>query len=213
MGRRGGRPPRCRGALPVRPARRPVHADIHLGHQRRSQGGDVQSGQGRDRRRDDDRPVQPRPPRCLLRIDAAVPFQCCAGGVGGVIGLPRLNGVAAQVLCIRISAGHPPLRRHLRQLRRQAVVLCARHTAAPGRRRQSAACGLRQRGSTRRHRAFRRQIRLRRHRRLRVDGGRGGDQPHTGYPDRRTWSAARRASRSAMSTPVSLVRLAWSASW
>ena len=95
------------------------------------------------------------PERRLLRVDAAVPFQRGAGRVGGGVGLPGLNGVAAQVLRVAVPSGYPPLRRHLRQLRRQAAVVCACHTGASRRRGQSAAGGVRQRGRARRHRAVR----------------------------------------------------------
>ena len=65
----------------------------------------------------------------------------------------------------------------------KAAVLCARHTRAPGRRRQSIAVGVRQRRRTRRHRPFRRQVRLPGHRRVRVDRGRYRHRSHTGRPD------------------------------
>ena len=47
-------------------------------------------------------------------------------------------------------------------------------------------------GAPGRHRAFRRQIRLPGHRRVRVDRRRGGHRPHTGHPGRCSGSAARR---------------------
>ena len=77
-------------------------------------------------------------------------------GLGGVIGVPGLDGVAAQVLCVAVPARRPALRRDVCQLRRQAAVLRARHPGASRRRRQPAAGGLRQRGRARRRRPVRR---------------------------------------------------------
>ena len=50
------------------------------------------------------------------------------GGLGGGVGCRELNCVAAQVLRISVPSRHSPLRRDLRELRRQAVVVRARHT-------------------------------------------------------------------------------------
>lgn len=149
MDRRGGRTPGYRGAFSIRGSRRPFHADLHLGHQRRPEGGEVQPPQGCDRRRDDHAALQSGPRRRLLRLDAVVPFQRGAGRLGGGCGLPRLNGVATQIFGVAVPGRRPPLWRHLRQLRGQASFVCACDTGASRRRGQPAAGGVRQRGSTR----------------------------------------------------------------
>lgn len=134
MDRRGGRTPGYRGAFSIRGSRRPFHADLHLGHQRRPEGGEVQPPQGCDRRRDDHAALQSGPRRRLLRLDAVVPFQRGAGRLGGGCGLPRLNGVATQIFGVAVPGRRPPLWRHLRQLRGQASFVCACDTGASRRR-------------------------------------------------------------------------------
>ncbi len=73
----------------------------------------------------------------------------CWSGWARVTGVPGLDGVAAQVLRVAVPSRRAPLRRDLRQLRRQAAVVHPRHAGAPRRRRQPAAGGVRQRGRTR----------------------------------------------------------------
>ena len=58
------------------------------------------------------RAVRTRARRHLLRVDAAVPFQCGDGRLGGRAGVRGLTRVAAQVLRVAVHSGRPPLRRH-----------------------------------------------------------------------------------------------------
>ena len=161
----------------------------------------------------DDAAVQPGPRRCLLRVDAVVPFQRGTGRLGGGGGVPGLIGVAAQVLCVGILAGRAPLRRHLRQLRGQAVVLCARHARAARRRGQPAARGVRQRGRTARRRAVRPQVRLSTCRT--VSGRPNSEWPSRVPPKLRParWGHYPKESGSSTPTPVSRARRASLANW
>ena len=167
----------------------------------------MQPRQGRDRRRDDDPALRPRPRRRLLRVDAVVPFQRGAGRLGGGGGVPGLNGVAAQVLCVRIScptsaATAPPTPTTWASRCR----MCSPHPS--GRTTRTTRCG---RCTATRAYPPTSSVSAARfgcvvQRRVRVDRGRGGDRPHPGYPGGRAGSAARRASRSSTPTPASPAR-------
>ena len=182
MGRRSRGPPRCAGDRAGGRARRHVHADLHVRYQWRPQGRDLQPRQGRDRRCDDDRPIRARARRHLLCVHAAVPLERGAGRLGGVTGVPGLDGVAAQVLCLAVSSGRPTLRRDLRELCRQAAVVCARYSGSPRRRGQPAEGGVRERGCARRCRPVRAQIQHHRRRRIRLHRRRSGDRADPGHP-------------------------------
>ena len=123
---RGGRTagPASRG----RPDRH-VHDDLHLGHQRRTQGGPDNSPDRYLRRRQPDRPFRGRFVRRLLPVDAAVSLQCLAGRLerGGRLGL---GDGAGNVLRVRSVVGPTTLRRDLHELRRQAVGLRTGHSRA-----------------------------------------------------------------------------------
>ena len=82
-----------------------------------------------------------------------------AAGWAVAIGMRRDDG-AREVLAVAVPARHPPLRRHLHELRRQAAGAGAGHAREARRRRQHAAGGVRQRGHRARHRRVRTTIRM-----------------------------------------------------
>ena len=141
--------------------------DLHVGHQRRPEGGAVRPRDGGDVRRQPGRAVRAHGRRRVLPVDAAVPLQRGGGGLGGGDGVRRDDG-AREVLAVAVPARHPPVRRHVHELRRQAAGTGAGHARAARRRRQHAAGGVRQRGHRARHRRVRAAIRVPRRGQLRL---------------------------------------------
>ena len=164
-------------------AARHLHDDLHLGHQRRAEGRAGLALHGADGRGDAGRAVLDHPRRRLLRVDAAVPLQRRGGGLGGR-GRGRRGGRAGPVLGVRVPRRRAPPRRHLRQLRRQAAGLRARHRGAARRRRQPAAGGVRQRGERSRHRRVLAPVRLRGVGRVRLHRERRHRHPAARHPAR-----------------------------
>ncbi len=167
----------------------------------------MQPRQGGDRRRDDGRSLRARPGRRLLRVDAVVPFQRGAGRAG------RWRWPAAAQWCCGASSLRPDF------CRTSAATAPPTPTTSASRCRMCSAtperpddadnplrCRVRQRGRARRHRAFRRAVRLHGRRRLRVDRGRDRDRPHTRTPRPARWVRCPTRSRSSTSTPVSRAR-------
>ena len=72
----------------------------------------------------------------------------------------RRDDGAREVLAVAVPVRHPPLRRHVHELRRQAAGAGAGHAREARRRRQHAAGGVRQRGHRTRHRRVRAAIRM-----------------------------------------------------
>ena len=68
--------------------RRHLHDDLHVGHQRRSQGGAVRACDGNAVRRKPGRTVRHHRRRRVLPVDAAVPLQRRGGRLGGRHRLP-----------------------------------------------------------------------------------------------------------------------------
>ena len=166
LGRRD-RPRRRRACLPGRGGRgrtacatsgsdrrRPRRHALHVGHQRRPEGRAVRPRDGGHVRREPGRTVRPHGRRRLLPVDAAVPLQRRGGRLGGRHRMRGDDG-AREILAVAVPVGHPPVRRHVHELRRQAAGAGAGHARETRRCRQHAAGGVRQRG----HRARRRRVR------------------------------------------------------
>ena len=147
--------------------RRPGGDDLHVGHQRRSEGRSVRPRDGGDVRHEPGREVRTHRRRRLLPVDAVVPLERGRGGLGGGDRVRGDDG-AREVLAVAVPVRHPPLRRHVHELRRQAAGAGAGNARKVRRRRQHAAGGVRQRGHRTRHRRVREAIRLRGRRQLRV---------------------------------------------
>ena len=122
----GGRPDRARPGVGGRPA----HADLHLRHQRRPEGRALHPRQDRVSRRDARRALRTVHIGHRLRHDADVPLQRRHGRLGGRARGRRGHRPAPPVLRVRLPARRAEVRRDLRQLRRQATVLCGRHARA-----------------------------------------------------------------------------------
>ena len=119
---------------------RPVHADLHVGHDRRAEGrAHGPRPPGRLRRDGSPRTSRSAPADVCYSLDAAVPLQ----RAGRRATPPVVASGATTVLRRRFSASGVParraqLRRHVLQLRRQAAHLHPRHAGAARRRRQPA---------------------------------------------------------------------------
>ena len=96
------------------------------------------------------------PEDVALPVDADVPLQRVMAGWGPALAAGATMALAATFSASRLPARRTPLRRDVRQLRRQAADLRHGDARAARRRRQPAAAGLRQRGQRPRHRGVRR---------------------------------------------------------
>ncbi len=121
--------------------------------------------------------------RHLLSVDAALPFQCVGGGLGGG-DRDRCGDGSREVLGVELPGRHPPLRRHLHELRRQAAGLHPGHPRATRRRRQSAARRVRQRGKRPRHRRVQPPVRHVGVGRVRLHRERRHHHPGARHPER-----------------------------
>lgn len=127
-----GRPAR-RGRCPA-PAPRGrghghLHDDLHVGHERRSQTGPRRPPDGAVRGSEPHRSVRYRRHRRLLLVDAAVPFQRRPRRLERGHRQRRRHG-PGRLLGVPVPRRHPPLRRDLHELRRQASRLRARDPRA-----------------------------------------------------------------------------------
>ena len=147
--RRVGRVGRRR--RPARAARRGrrhghVHDDLHVGHQRRAQGGAGPARLPALLRSEPGRPVHPitATTSATSRCRCSTPTRSSRAGRSRPAAA-RPSSPAA-VLGLRVPRRRPPLRRDVHELRRQAARLRPGHPGAAGRRRQPAARRVRQRG-------------------------------------------------------------------
>ena len=145
---RGGRRP---DAVPRGRPDGHLHADLHVGNERQPEtragvafhGVDVGPGARRE--------VRGHRGRHLLPVDAAVPLQRVGRGLG-CRGRQRRGDGAREVLGVELRRRHPPLRRHLHELCRQAAGLHPGHARTARRRENTAAHRVRQRGQRPGHR-------------------------------------------------------------
>ena len=161
--------------------RLPLHADLHLGHERPSQGGADHPREGDLPRAVPRRALRAHRRRRALRRDAAVPLERGHGGLGARARHRRSGGAPGEVLRLGVPGRRPPVRSDLRVVRRQAADLRPGHARASRRRREHAATRLRQRGRRPRHPRVRRAVRLPGGRRVRLDGERGHRQQDPGH--------------------------------
>ncbi len=82
--------------------------DLHVGNQRRPEGGAVRPRDGGAVRRQPGRPVRADGRRRVLPVDAAVPLERSGGGVGGRDRVRRDDG-ACEVLAVAVPARYPPI--------------------------------------------------------------------------------------------------------
>ena len=138
------------------------------------------------------------PERRLLRVDAVVPFERGAGGLGG----------GARVRGVRLRCGASSLRRssfptsaatarRMRTMWASRCRMCLPHPSAR-RCRQPAAGGVRKRGRPGRRRAVRPPVRHRGHGRIRFDRGRGERSAARRTPRRVRWARCPRGLRSSI---------------
>ena len=114
------------GAAPRGRRHRSADADLHLGHERRSQGGSVRTRDGGAERQQSGSPTRRHARRRVLPVDAAVPLQRSGRRlVGG--GLQWRDDGARQVLGVGLPRRHSTLRGHVHELRRQAAGVGAEH--------------------------------------------------------------------------------------
>ena len=142
------------------------------------------------------------PRRRRVPVDADVPLRLHDPGLGRRDLEPGSDGPQAEVLGVGIPSRHPPLRRDLLPLRRQAARLHPRHARAARRRRQPVAARDRQRGRAARHPAVRRAVRLPRERRLRIDRDRHQRRPHPRHAGRIASGGYRKVARSSTRRPA-----------
>ena len=113
-------------AAPRGRAGRYLDDDLHVGNQRRPEGGPVRPRGGNPLRRKPDRAVRDHRQRRVLPVHAVVSFQWRGRRLGGGHRKRRNDG-SGPVLAVAVSARHPPLQRHLHELRRQAAGFGAGH--------------------------------------------------------------------------------------
>ena len=145
-----------------------VHDDLHVGHQRRPESGAVRPRDGGAVRRKPGRAVRDSPPTtsAICRCRCSTPTGWRRAGRSRLA--CRGDDGAREVLAVAVPGRHPPLRRHLHELRRQAAGAGAGHAGEARRRRQHVAGGVRKRGHRARRRRVRRTIRLPGRRQLRL---------------------------------------------
>ena len=124
-----------------------LHADLHLGHQRRPEGRAGQPLHGRDVRHACWRRSTASPPT----TSATARCRCSTPTRSWPAGRPRSAAArrsrsAGKFSAIRLPRRHPPVRRDVHELRRQAAGLRPGHAREARRRRQPVADRVRQRG-------------------------------------------------------------------
>ena len=123
----------------VAPARH-VHADLHVGHDRRAEGRADEPRQAARRGARTSRAASRSPPDDVCySVDAAVPLERGGRRLHRTDGGRRDHGAAPPVLGERLPARRAQVRRDVLQLRRQAAHVHPRHARAARRRRQPAA--------------------------------------------------------------------------